>query len=158
MRRRSISRCGVASYSAACRFAVATLITTSPSGKLSTSVGRSLRRNSRFSLRIAASPTSVIETVASGCPTASSNRWAVRRNVVSLRSRLRTRLTSATGISANDRRHERMPNDVGVVELDDLDAVDTFEEFARFEQSAAHAVRQVNLRDVAVHDHLRSVA
>src|SRR5579875_2046089 len=167
---RSISRRSVASYAAAWRRARSTLMMISPSsrglrvppgagssGKLSTSVVRSLPRYVRFSVRIAASPTSTIETSASGQPAASSRRCTVFFSVAVPIVRLRTRRLTATGIGANDLRDERMAHDVVLGQLDDLNPCDPGEQRGCIDQPAAHPGRQIDLRHVPVDDHPRTV-
>src|SRR3954466_2062596 len=144
-------------------------ITTSPSsrgpatgppsstGNDSTSVAASLPRWAPFRLRISSSPTKPIARCPSAMPAAASAASAARRSVGSSPPCISIS-TSARGvfvIGLDDALHELVPHHVLSPEAQELDPLDLAQDVADHHEPGALPAVEVDLRDVAGHDHLR---
>src|SRR4051794_34426984 len=143
-------------------------------GNERTSVGLSLPRWSRLSSWIRAASTRSIAKWPSVTPAASSAASAARWKRGSSTSISITRVVEGRSGSArcaaaqigrlprgvlvvgrDDPLHELVPDNVLGLEADELDVVDVLEDLRHDQQTGALIALEVDLRDVAGHDHLR---
>src|SRR5215212_5912997 len=149
----------------------------SSTGKDSTSVGASMPRCSRFSSWMRAGATNSIARWPSSTPAASSAARAGRRSSsgtsmrsISIRaaggplalltpglglSERRRLLLGVLVVCGDDPLHQLVADHVLAAEADELDALHLLEDLADHDEPGALVARQVDLRDVARHDHLR---
>ena len=134
-------------------------------------MGRSAPRCSRLSARMRARPTSSIARCPSSTPAAASAASAGRRSSsgasmrsISIRSvacwrrgaaQRRRLLLGVLVVRGHDPLHELVAHHVLAAEAHELDPLDVLEDVADHEQPGALVARQVDLGDVAGHDHLR---
>src|SRR5262245_1501206 len=135
----------------------------------STSVGRSLPRQSRFSRRITASDTRTRESSAPESRSASSRRRPRRATRSVSVGRRRPRAVTVTVarrgataslalVGSDDLLHQGVPDHVPFGETDEADAGDVAQEVLRLLQTGRLARGEVDLRHVAGDDRLRAVA
>src|SRR5262249_19072812 len=136
----------------------------SSDGKARTSVARSLRRYRRFRSRIAASRTSAMPSSPDARDGARDSSHFASPEARTGRPRpsvtaTRTRLLSGSTVRfvrLDDLLDELMTDDVPLVEMHERDAVDVADDLDRLDEAGRAADREVNLRDVAGDDRLRS--
>src|SRR5690349_9603852 len=122
-----------------------------------TSVGASFPRCAAFRLRISSSPTKSMARWPSPTPAATRAASAARRSVgsspPSISISIRARGVLVVGL--DDPLDELVAHHVLAAEADELDALHLPEDVADDDQPRALAAVEVDLGDVARHDHLR---